>query len=432
MTTLLTTEVLADAREAEFCNDLRSLRESLYFAWPDTDLDPEIEDAEVYRLSAYWLSQHGRDQKLPDCQRRAMDYFAKSALLFEIDGDDESAAYARVGEANCYLYLGAVEEYEIILRSIAAEFPQNHSVNIKIKAHHIQSFNRQRKYREAFDVMNGVWKSVDDCPNLKIKAQFHNAAGITWHGLGETEKSFIHFNAALELAHQIGNAQYVGMNLNQLAMAYLQEDDFEAAHLHIADSLSIVSTGWVPHGYDTQALIYLAENKIPEALASIDKAIKLFTGTDDYSGLADALFTKCRCELRISEVDAKRTLDELCEVASVYTGEVKRYLDLFEEEKAVLQKEDDVIARRIVRTGDLYHFPSVVMRNLGTDRACTGKAVKMASYAPGMVILYIYEKEYFIAKLHYDKGFKLSVLEPTMHAPEDVKIVGAVTEFQKI
>ena len=113
----------------------------------------------------------------------------------------------------------------------------------------------------------------------------------------------------------------------------------------------------LPHVLDTKALIYIEENKYPEALKTIEEALTYFYQGEDYNGLTDALWTKIRCLLRLKRTeDAFLLFAELEKIASEHIGEiaVKKFAKKLTDEIYILRHlplADEVAAFKKMKIG---------------------------------------------------------------------------------
>ncbi|HEX9960375.1 MAG TPA: hypothetical protein VGB00_05555, partial [Pyrinomonadaceae bacterium] len=83
---------------------------------------------------------------------------------------------------------------------------------------------------------------------------------------------------------------------------------------------------------DTKAQVYLAENKLASALTKINEALTILRQGEDFAGLIEALFTKCKILLKLENIsESVSLLMELTELAKMRIGEfaAKKYTDEF-------------------------------------------------------------------------------------------------------
>jgi tetratricopeptide (TPR) repeat protein len=330
----LTDTIINTASGAILCKDTSHLRTILSPIWEDVSIDPDFEGldnkADLLAIAGTFLLEHGKTNNGRKCQQRARDLLTQAIDLYGVE--TEGAAIPLVNLARCYWYLGEVSNYEAILESITNRFDRAHPASILIKINQIIALD-YRGDDEALDILETLYPIIKECPSLEVQSQFHNTAGIALGRRGEASKSVWHLEKAVELSRIIGNSQYLAFNLNNVAMAYLEASDFDSAHKAIAESiLTAVSPGWEPHVLDTQASIYLKERRYPEALETIDRAINALRFTDDVIGMSTALFTKCKCLIRLEHfADVLVVFSELTRIQDD-EAMARRYADMLATE----------------------------------------------------------------------------------------------------
>lgn len=246
--------------------------------------------------------------------------------MFTSMGRREHAADASIGLASCYWFAGEVEECNAILSSLEIEFDSCQHIYLKIQLNRIGCLIGRGYSSEALTIVGTLHTWAEVCTDQKLQAQFHNQAGITYQITGENTKALNHFLKAADISRILKNARFLAVNLNGLAMTYRDISDYSSAHKYAEEAISVFEsigdTGWVPHVLDSKALIFLDEGRFDEALETIERAVALFSESEDYSGLTEAMFTKCRCLLRLGrEAEAFALFSELGHIASVRIGE---------------------------------------------------------------------------------------------------------------
>src|SRR5262245_3318252 len=95
-------ELIENARNAEVCRDLKSLRQILQQVWPDDNCPPNTEkykhpiSAELYRLCGFYLTTYGLASQKKDYQERGKNYLTTAVDLFELAGLRQKAAESYV------------------------------------------------------------------------------------------------------------------------------------------------------------------------------------------------------------------------------------------------------------------------------------------------------------------------------------------------
>lgn len=325
-------QLIDRARDAEMCRDLDSLTGLLSQVWDDIDRAPDYSrfgaeiNAELLRLSGTYLSQYGKSKGLVDHQERANEMLARSVRIFELIGNREKVAEAEIARAACYWYSGEVEKCESILSSLERGFKRDQPTYLQIQVNRIGCLNWQGKHDKALTIVDSIHTYALSCPVQKLQVQFHNQAGITYQLANDNRKAIDHLLKAISLSRLSNNIRNLGLNLNCLSMTFRRAGDYVSAHNYVKEALTVLKSvgddGWIPNVLDTQALIFLDEGRTDEAVETIDRALSLFSESEDYSGLTDAMFTKCRCLLRLGRrQEAFAIFSNLGNMARARTGE---------------------------------------------------------------------------------------------------------------
>jgi tetratricopeptide (TPR) repeat protein len=361
--------LIHNAREAEMCRDLDVLKNILSVVWEDIEGSPDYSRfaapirAELLRSSGILLSHYGKSRGLTAYQLRAKDLLTSAVELFQAEGDRSKAAEANIALAVAYWFAGEVVECNTILSSIEEEFAEDrdYSILLSVKLNRIGCLNWLGEFDKAIEIIESIHSWVELCPDLKLLAQFHNQAGIIFRKVHLYERSIRHLHRAIEISRTFKNYRFQGLSMNCLAMTYREIGDYASAHIYVKEAIlvfeSVGDKGWIPHVLDSRALILLDEERVDEALETIDRAISLFSGGEDYSGLTEAMFTKCRCLLRLRrEPEAYALFAELGHLASVRIGEtaLRKYSRLLAGEARVvggktLRERTDFLRKDLIR-----------------------------------------------------------------------------------
>lgn len=194
----------------------------------------------------------------------------------------------------------------------------------------------KQEFEQSLEFIKKLSVSIEFCKDARLKAMYHNQAGITYQVLKQTDKAILNYNEAIKIARRSGNTRFCAMNLNNLGNACKDIGDFAYAHQCVDEALDFYTklqeTGWLAHVLDTKAQIYFAENKLATALTKIDEALEIFRQGEDFAGLVDSLFNKCKILLKLGNINESVVLlAELVELAKSRIGEftARKYADEF-------------------------------------------------------------------------------------------------------
>ncbi|MGC2237628.1 MAG: hypothetical protein WA584_15805 [Pyrinomonadaceae bacterium] len=352
LTTAKLLQLIEEAKDAELCRDIDSLRKILQAIWNDdnhlptfADYEPAIR-AELLRLCGFFLTFYGRSRNLRDYQLQAKNVLTTATEIFQSEGLIDKAAESKIILAFCYWNTGEVSECEALLGLVENDFSENklHPVYLQIQINRLLILTWGYKYKEGQKLINEISSSMEFCRDFRLLIMFHSESAVIYQRIKHFTDAEFHFLEAIRLAARTGNQRFVALNLNNLSLLYRDIKDFKKGHSFADKSFKIYSDlgdkGWIPHVLDTKALIYIEENKFSKALKIIEEALTYFYEGEDYNGLIDALWTKVRCLIRLERSeDALLTFADLKNVAAKRIGEiaVRKFARSFTEEIYILR-----------------------------------------------------------------------------------------------
>lgn len=342
-----TAELLAlieEAKNAELCRDNPLSQQILRRIWTDFSEDPGFDycepiiKAELLRISGVFLSFYGKYVNQKNFQIRGKNLLTNAIDIFENENLTDKAAEAKVMLALCYWNEGEVNECESYLETVENEFSENqlHPVFLQIKVNQLMTLFYRNDMQSAQNIIEDIKIRFEFCKDYRLKAMYHNQAGIVYNVLKKFDEADFHLHEAIRYAKRVNNSLFVALNLNNLCFLYKETKQFSLAHKVVDQSIKILSEnyiGMLPHAFDSKALTYLDENKLDEALNFAEQAVSLFSEGEDYSGLTDAMWTKCRCLLRLDrKFEAYKLYSEIQSIAAERIGAVA--CDKFAQELA--------------------------------------------------------------------------------------------------
>ena len=345
-------KLIEDAKNAELCRDIPSCQRILSAVWENLENDPIIDgleiavQAEIFRLCGFFLSFYGRSRGLKDYQERGRNFLTKSIEIFDCENLPDSSAEAKVMLALCYWYEGAISESELILSETEVEYAHNqlHPVYFQVCVTRLLTHYWKGEYPQALEIIERLLIPIELCKDVRLKTLFHNQAGITYQLLKQSDKAIFHLHEAIKNAHRSRNLRYAAGSLNNLGNVCKDIGDFTKAHRYVDRAFraytELQETGWAANVLDTKAQIYLAENKISTALAKINEALTILHQGEDFAGLVESLFTKCRILLKLGKnTESLLLLAELVELAKARIGEfaARKYADEFAQQIYLLK-----------------------------------------------------------------------------------------------
>jgi tetratricopeptide (TPR) repeat protein len=337
-------KLIEDARNAELCRDISEYRRILNAVWENLDDEPALGgldtllQAEILRLCGFFLSYYGHSRNLKNYQERGKNFLTKAIEMFDCEHLPHKSAEAKVMLATCYWYESAIDESELILAETEKEYADNrlHPVYLQICVNRMLTHYWKGEYNQVLAMIEQISIPIELCKDVRLKTLFHTQAGITYQLLQQPEKAIFHTSEAIKNAQRNGNIRYTASCLNNLGNVYKDIGRFDEAHQSIDRAyktyIELEEIGWAANVLDTKAQVYLAENKLASALTKINEALAILRRGEDFAGLIEALFTKCKILLKLENIsESVSLLMELTELAKMRIGEfaAKKYTDEF-------------------------------------------------------------------------------------------------------
>ncbi len=338
------TRLIEDSRDAELRRDIDASEKIFKPVWPDLEADPDFSDfetihqAELYRLTGFFLSSYGKAKNLKFYQERGKNLITKAVNIYSELNDNGAKSEAQVMLAACYFYEGALNESELILEQTELEFEGSRldPVYLQICINQMATMLRKREYQKTFKVINEISVPMEFCQDNRLCILFHEKCGHAYKNTGQFGQAINHFHEAIRFAQVSGNYLYLASNKNNLANLYLRTRESRLAHLNVDEAITIAQenefVGWLPHFFDTKAVIYFNEGNFEQALEAIDQSISIFEKGEDADGLTEAIWNKCKFLLYLGrKEEALLLFNDLIPRAAQLMGEfaLKRFVKEF-------------------------------------------------------------------------------------------------------
>lgn len=359
-------EIVNSVSNAEACRDIEGAIKSFKPIWADIDQEPDfsqyspLQQAELYRLSGYFLSYCGKARNLPSYQERGKNLLTKAVFLFSDLNQIEKASETEVILALCYFYEGAILESELILEETSQRFEKDQlsEVYLKSRINQLLVMFARRKYQEAILIIDEIKPLIDFCRDKRLCSVFHEKAGLIYRGTNQISKAVSHYSEAIRFAEETNNLLFISSIKNNLSFLYTKIGELDLAHYYANEAIKIAKednqTGWLPHYFDTKAAIYFDEGNFNAALETINEAIGIFQKGDDAGGLTEALWNKCKFLLYLNrKEEAIKLFAELAPIANERMGEFavdnisKEFADLIHVKKGGSLIEETQRFRRV-------------------------------------------------------------------------------------
>ena len=440
--------VIENARNAELCRDIKTLRQILQNVWNNDNRSPDFREyppvirAELLRIYGFYLTADGLSRKKENYQERGKDLLTNAIELFTENNLPDKAAEATVILAFCYWNAGEVSECETILKSIEEIYVQDifHPVYLQIRINRLIVHYWNEEFDEGIQLIEEISHPMEFCADIRLKMMFHNQAGMIYRRKKMTEESAIHYHEAIRLARNNNNFYFIAATYNNLAGLYSDEKQFETAHFSISESIKILTDlndFWVlPHALDTKAAIFFSEGKYAQALEAVDRAIEIFKQSEDSRGFAEALWTKTKCLLRLSRTEEALILfGELQQISSQRIGQptvekfaraltgsqiLKKQFPQLQEELGFFQRKtrNDKSKRTYILSSDVIHKESEIKRVV-----LANKSYQFDFYFQSEKFETFYFDKFFMDKFGVETGAVVAVIPVMEIKPEMVILI---------
>lgn len=425
--------LIEEARNAEICRDIESLRRILHPVWADIEENPNFEGydeaikAELHRFCGVFLSFYGYARNLKNYQIRGKDLLTNAIEIFQNNLLLDKSAEAQVMLAFCYWNEGEVSECEAILDMVEIEFGKKliHPVYLQICINRLLIYFWKKNTQAAMELIEEITAPMQFCTDVRLQANFHTQAGLFFRALKEYDKAVFHLNEAIRYAEKSNNKYYISVNFNNLAFLYKQKQDFkkslECIDLSIEIAKQIQHDGFLPHALDTKALIYLDNNQPKKALETINDAIEYFYHGDDARGLTDALWTKVRCLLRMG-----RSREAFIAFGKLQIAAIERIGEIAADKFAENLEREVYVLKNLSLFEEVAEFKkSLVTKALNETNGAVNKASKLLGLKNHQALSDILNKQF--PGLLEDSGFRRRARRRTQKPATDGSLAASVS-----
>ena len=394
--------IMFRTEHTEFCNRARQLEESgeyenaaiaLDDIWRGVGVKPKLKnfpnalEADILvRIGTLtgWLGSAGQ---IEGAQERAKDLISAGIHLYEEVDDIEKIADSQSELGVCYWREGAFDEAENFFTDALEKAPQeSFSLRGKIMLKLVNTAISKREYDVAISVLReaeSVIKSQDD-QLLKGKLHFNQAliSKLLYEENGDlklAEKAVDLYFEASSFYRKANSVRFEAIVENNLGELFLSINKLKDAHLHLDKAINLFTIsndfGRLASVFDTKARVFLAEKQFADAERFARKSVSLFMRGDEYFSLAESLTTLGTIFARQKAfADAKESFERAIGAAEFMNDSVNLGLALLaqiEELKAVLSAEErtSLYSRTVELLGDSKQA-SIISRLKNAELIC--------------------------------------------------------------
>ena len=296
---------------------------------PNVAMLDERTSGEVLLRAGVLTGWIGSKRLIKGSQKIARDLISESIAIFESLPDVKKVAEAQTEIAFCCTREGALE----MARALYAEalaWLDDQDGDLKAVAVLRSAMVElvASRLNDALSILSAAVALFAASTNPVLRGSFHNefAKVLKNIGVGESRTDYIEralneYAAAIFQFEQAGHALYQGVVENNLAMLFLELEQFAEAHAHL-DRAQALFTRLDASGYraaleDTRARVFLAEGEFAKAEKVALTAIRMLERGDEKALLSEALTTQGIALARLHRPDeAREVFERAIEVAN--------------------------------------------------------------------------------------------------------------------
>lgn len=239
----------------------------------------------------------------------AIDCFKQSDLI-------DNAIEAQISLGWSYYLSGEISSYEAFLLDALSQCSDETSDSyfsvcvslLIVYFKDLQSTDRIKsntaKY-QALALIKNLENQIYRCSNKRIICQFYHNAARIYRLLKDFQSAFKFYQFAIKQSQSLKNKQFEALSYNSLAHCYLDAGLFDLAiesidySIDIFKSLKIYTS--IAYAMDSKASILLAQNKLDEALTTINGATTYCRRQVNWDELAEILWNKIKILFRLKK-----------------------------------------------------------------------------------------------------------------------------------
>ncbi len=422
------------------------------------DFLPDVEDltaseaAEILLRFGSLIGFYGYKHQLDGAQDRSKDILTMAHTRY-VELND----IAKIAECESYIALGYWRKSEFKEAMIWVDEALSHGLprnsDPRLYAHLIKSLISlsERRYEENIENCLAVEDDFRRYGDAYLNGSLCTNIGLSFKNCGQNAEAMRYLSLARIFHEKSGHKVYLGSVHNNLAQLYRLEKRFAAAHESVDAAIKLSKQmADLPReaaGYDTKALIYLAEGRLTEAMSAADTSIEMLRKTDNSGYLVDSLMTRSKIFLMDDKfADAVLQLIEAVNITRIENGEAAARCLVDEFESGLKERDMPPVEAKALNKGELelilpaslgnYHEYKGIWINsahlehrgirLGSLAIIVPEAVKrgdlvaITEIATDNVICGVYDAEFGIVCL--ERGDD----EPQLFDDDDIQILGKI------
>jgi tetratricopeptide (TPR) repeat protein len=299
---------------------------------------PKPLEAEIYLRVGSLLRYYGSFSQKKDYQELSKNYATRAIELFAELGNISKLAESERSLGVCYWRLGEMENAEVLLSSAISRIEDRFDpIRIQAQTDLLMTYTTISSVGRAMSLIAEclpICKIFDD---NKIKTAFYMQVGFVYSELAPRyDLSVFYYNEAIKCAFHSNNIRYLALAYNNIATIYGKLgrlDEAEDAVRRAIDANKNYNNRRFAGGFlDTKAQIEFLKGDYESAEKSIQTSEDILKDGEDFSCLADTLWTKIRILMALDyKSEAVKTFIELNELTATHLSEefVNKYVNEF-------------------------------------------------------------------------------------------------------
>jgi tetratricopeptide (TPR) repeat protein len=309
--------------------------------WPRIEKLNPVSAAQVLLRAGSLTGWIGSARKEANLQELAKDIVTAAFDRYIQLNEPEYAAEAESTLGIMYWRQGSLPEAEVRLKCAIDRIKEiSNGTRLWAQLNLALVVRSQGRYGEALNVLNEIKQLVEASGSHTLQATLHNEAGLVAKNTGNLKQSYDEFLLCRVHLEQAGHTRYLARLENNLGLLCMTASDFTEAHAHITRSrilfTALKDEGALVHVDDSQARIYLAEQKYSEAEALARSASEQFEDAGEFVEAVESL------QLQAQSLAKLRRFAESFEVYKHAFQLAAEYVTLEQRSKIAIQMFEEL------------------------------------------------------------------------------------------
>ncbi|MCW5961842.1 MAG: tetratricopeptide repeat protein [Pyrinomonadaceae bacterium] len=319
--------------------------------WTDTSKSPELDslepadEAELLLRCGALAGFLGYNNELKNAQDKSRNLLTKARDKFINLEKTDKIAECENYMALAYWRTGELEEAEAWIAEALGRDVAPHSY-VRAQTYIVES--KVVFAKGNFEALSEKFRRIEPLiirlGDDGILGDFYNHFGLAAKNLGDKVLARVYLELAAHHHRLSGHRMFYGTVRNNLAQLLRSENDFDGAHQMIDSAAAVFAEigDNVREGFslDTKANIYFDQGNYDDALATVERSLKILESCENAAYVVETLMTKTRIILAKDDFyNATLTLFEAVQIAKKNISE--------EAARKIVKQFEDEIGRNI-------------------------------------------------------------------------------------